>query len=47
MILLDKYYLNDSYPANIDVEQVRLNTEIREENWGLFLYQLGIEGRLK
>lgn len=43
----DKYYLNDSYPANINVEQVRLNTEIREENWGLFLYQLGIEGRLK
>ena len=43
----DKYYLNDSYPVNINVEQVRLNTEIREENWGLFLYQLGIEGRLK
>ncbi len=43
----DKYYLNDSYPGHLHPEQVRLNKEIREENWGLFLYQLGIEGRLK
>ena len=43
----DKYYLNDSYSGHLHPEQVRLNKEIREENWGLFLYQLGIEGRLK
>lgn len=43
----DKYYLNESYPITIVNETVRLNARIREENWGLFIYQLGIEGLLK
>lgn len=43
----DKYYLHESYPNGVGTEIVRLNSSIREENWGLFLYQLGIEGRLK
>lgn len=42
-----KYYLYESYPEKIDTETVRLNREIRSENWGAFIYQLGREGRLK
>lgn len=42
-----KYYLHNSYPSNLNNETVRLNEEIRFENWNLFLIQLGREGRLK
>lgn len=42
-----KFYLYESYPEKLDTEMVRLNTEIRSENWGAFIYQLGREGRLK
>lgn len=42
-----KFYLYESYPEKLDTQAVRLNTEIRSENWGAFIYQLGREGRLK
>lgn len=42
-----KFYLYESYPNKIDTEIVRLNTEIRSENWAAFIYQLGREKRLK
>lgn len=43
----DKYYLHDSHPDQLNTEQVRLNAEIRAENWALFLIQMRREGRLK
>lgn len=43
----DKYYLHNSYPNGLETEIIRLNSEIRSENWNLFLIQLAKEGRLK
>lgn len=46
-VVVGKYYLYDSYPKNTSSEIVRLNAEIRSENWALFLMQLRREGRIK
>lgn len=43
----NRFYLWNSYPKDMETEEVRLNVEIRSENWNAFIYQLSREGRLK
>lgn len=42
-----RFFLYDSYPNGSTSEVVKLNAEIRSENWALFLFQLRREGRIK
>ncbi len=46
-ISMKAYYLNDCYPKILDRPSVKLNAEIRAENWTLFLIQLRKENRIK
>ena len=44
---LDRFYLYNSYPKSLNTESVRINEEIRQENWSIFIFQLRTEGCLK
>lgn len=46
-LVTDNFYLYNGYPQPINTDITRLNDEIRQENWMLFLIQLRREGRLK